>query len=83
MSDIRTILADDAALVRGTIAQLLALEPDIEVLGEYGDGCAALAAVRELGPDVAVLDVDMPGLDGIAVAEAIADTDTRVLILSS
>jgi two-component system response regulator DesR len=83
MSDIRTILADDATLVRGTIAALLALEPDIEVLGEYDDGCAALAAVRELGPDVAVLDADMPGLDGIAVAEAVADTDTRVLILSS
>jgi two-component system response regulator DesR len=76
------ILADDAVAVRDTIAQLLALEPDIDVLGEYGDGHAALAAVRELRPDVAVLAVDLPGLDGIAVAKAIADTDTRVLILS-
>jgi two-component system, NarL family, response regulator DesR len=83
MTDIRTILADDAPLVRGTIAQLLALEPDIEVLGEYANGCTALAAVHELRPDVAVLDVDMPGLDGIAVAEAVAHTETRVLILSS
>ncbi len=47
MSDISTILADDAVGARNTIAQLLALEPDIEVLGEYGDGHTALAAVRE------------------------------------
>jgi two-component system response regulator DesR len=83
MSGIRTVLADDAVAVRNTIAQLLALEPDIHVLGEYGDGHLALGAVRELRPDVAILAVDLPGLDGIAVAEAIADTDTRVLILSS
>ncbi|HYS40620.1 MAG TPA: response regulator, partial [Pseudonocardiaceae bacterium] len=83
MSGIRTILADGAAAARGIIAQLLALEPDIDVLGEYDDGHLALRAVRELRPDVAVLAVDLPGLDGIAVAEAIADTDTRVLILSS
>jgi two-component system response regulator DesR len=83
MSGIRTILADGAVAARGTIAQLLALEPDIDVLGEYGDGHLALRAVRELGPDVAVLAVDLAGLDGVAVAAAIADTDTRVLILSS
>ncbi|HEY3611997.1 MAG TPA: response regulator transcription factor [Pseudonocardiaceae bacterium] len=83
MSEIRTVLADGAVAVRNTIAQLLALEPDIDVLGEYGDGHLTLGAVRELRPDVAVLAVDLPGLDGIAVAEAIADTDTRVLILSS
>ncbi len=83
MSEIRTVLADGAVAVRNTIAQLLALEPDIDVLGEYGDGHLALGAVRELRPDVAVLAVDLPGLDGIAVAEAIAATDTRVLILSS
>jgi two-component system, NarL family, response regulator DesR len=83
MSEIRVVLADGAVAVRNTIAQLLALEPDIDVLGEYGDGHLALGAVRELRPDVAVLAVDLPGLDGIAVAQAIAATDTRVLILSS
>jgi two-component system response regulator DesR len=83
MSEIRTILADDAADARSTIAQLLALEPDIEVLGEYGDGRAALAAVGELSPDVAVVAHDLPGLDGVAVAEALADTVPRVLILAS
>lgn len=83
MSEIRTILADDAVEVRTTIAQILALEPDIAVLGEYGDGHTALAAVRELHPDVAVLAHDLPGLDGVAVAESIADTDTRALVLAS
>lgn len=83
MSEIRTILADDAVEVRTTIAQILALEPDIAVLGEYGDGHTALAAVRELRPDVAVLAHDLPGMHGVAVAESIADTDTRALILAS
>jgi two-component system response regulator DesR len=85
MNPITTILADDAALVRSTIAQLLALEPDISVLGEYPDGTTALEAIAELRPHVAVLDVDMPGMDGIEVAEAVAahHAGTRVLILSS
>jgi two-component system, NarL family, response regulator DesR len=79
MSGIRTILADDTAGVRDTIAQLLALEPDIEVLGRYGDGPTALAAVCELRPDVAVLAHDLPGLDDIALA----DIGSHVLILAS
>lgn len=85
MNQITTILADDAALVRSTIAQLLALEPDIAVLGEYPDGTSALAAIVKNRPDVAVLDVNMPGLDGIQVAEKVANEHpaTRVLILSS
>ncbi|HEY2694606.1 MAG TPA: response regulator transcription factor [Pseudonocardiaceae bacterium] len=85
MNQITTILADDAALVRSTIAQLLALEPDIDVLGEYPDGTSALAAIAKSHPDVAVLDVNMPGLDGIEVAEKVAADHpaTRVLILSS
>ena len=83
MSDIRMILADDTAGVRDTIAELLALEPDIEVLGRYGDGATALAAARELCPDVAVLAHDLPGLDGVAIAEALTGTASHVLILAS
>jgi two-component system, NarL family, response regulator DesR len=83
VSGISTILADDAVGARSTIAQLLALESDIEVLGEYGDGPAAVAAVRELRPDVAVLAHDLPGLDGVAVAAAIADTNTGAVVLAS
>jgi two-component system response regulator DesR len=78
MSEVRTILADDADLVRSTVAQLLALEPDIAVVGEYGDGPAAVAAVYELRPDVVLL-----GTGGVSVAEQIAHSGARVLILSS
>ncbi|WP_144629213.1 response regulator transcription factor [Arthrobacter woluwensis] len=68
-SAIRLVIADDQALVRGALAALLGLENDIEVVAEAGDGEAALAAVREQRADVALLDVQMPGLDGLATAE--------------
>jgi two-component system response regulator DesR len=80
MSQIRTILADAADRARSTMAQLLALEPDIAVIGEYDTGTAALAAVQELHPDVAVLDA---GLAGSRIAEEVAGSGTRVLIMSS
>lgn len=83
MSEIRTILADDAVGARATMAQILALEPDIEVVGEYADGPTALAAVHELRPDVAVLAHDLPGMDGVAFAESIAGSGTRALVLAS
>ncbi|MFK0074036.1 response regulator [Arthrobacter woluwensis] len=68
-SAIRLVIADDQALVRGALAALLGLENDIEVVAEAGDGEAALVAVREQRADVALLDVQMPGLDGLATAE--------------
>jgi two-component system response regulator DesR len=80
MSHIRTILADAADLARSAMAQLLALEPDITVVGEYDSGTAALAAVYELHPDVAVLD---SGVAGSEIAERVAGSGTRVVIMSS
>lgn len=80
MSHIRTILADAADLARSTMAQLLALEPDITVVGEYDSGTAALAATYELHPDVAVLDA---GVAGSEIAERVAGSGTRVVIMSS
>jgi two-component system response regulator DesR len=79
---IRLLLADDQALVRGALAALLALEPDLEVVAEVGSGDAVLDAVREHHPDIALLDVQMPGLDGIAAAAAVRAEcpDVRVLI---
>jgi two-component system response regulator DesR len=62
---IRLLLADDQALVRGAMASLLGLEPDLEVVAEVGRGDEVVAAAREARPDVALLDVEMPGLDGI------------------
>jgi two-component system response regulator DesR len=65
---IRVLLADDQALVRGALASMLRLEPDLEVVAELGTGTEVLPAARRTAPDVALLDVQMPGRDGLAVA---------------
>jgi len=62
---IRLLLADDQALVRGALASLLDLEPDMTVVAEVGRGDEVVDAARESNPDVALLDVEMPGMDGI------------------
>ncbi|MEI5675639.1 MULTISPECIES: response regulator transcription factor [unclassified Nocardioides] len=82
---IRLLLADDQALVRGALSALLGLEPDLEVVAEVGAGDLVLPAVLEHRPDVALLDVEMPGLDGIAAAAEVrrAAPDTRVLIVTT
>jgi two-component system response regulator DesR len=68
---IRLLLADDEHLIRGALAALLALEDDLTVVAEAASGDEALAMARKHRPDVAVLDLQMPGLDGIAVAEVL------------
>ncbi|HEX4443214.1 MAG TPA: response regulator transcription factor [Galbitalea sp.] len=65
---IRLLLADDQALVRGAIASLLDLEPDLEVVAQVGRGDEVVDAARASGAEVALLDVEMPGLDGIGAA---------------
>jgi two-component system, NarL family, response regulator DesR len=82
---IRLLLADDQALVRGALATLLGLEPDMEVVSEVGRGDEVVAAARESNPDVALLDVEMPGLDGIAATAALHDAlpAVRVLIVTT
>jgi two-component system, NarL family, response regulator DesR len=65
---IRLLLADDQAMVRGALATMLGLESDIDVVAEVGRGDEVLAAARQTHPDVALLDVEMPGQDGIAAA---------------
>lgn len=67
-TQIRVLLADDQALVRGALAALLDLEPDIDVVAEAGRGDEVSDAVARTNPDVCVLDIEMPGLDGIEVA---------------
>ncbi|GLX04412.1 MULTISPECIES: response regulator transcription factor [Microbispora] len=64
---IRVLLADDQALVRGALAAMLALEPDIEVVAQVGSGEEVVEAARRSRPDVALLDVQMPGRDGLEV----------------
>ncbi|MEV6640543.1 MULTISPECIES: response regulator transcription factor [Amycolatopsis] len=65
---IRVLLADDQAMVRGALATVLGLESDIEVVGQVGSGDEVVAAAREAKPDVALLDVQMPGKDGLEAA---------------
>ncbi len=81
---IRVLVADDHAVVREGIRAVLASTPDFEVVGEAGDGAEALDLAASLEPDVLVLDLTMPGLSGLTVAERLrtAHAATRVLILS-
>jgi two-component system response regulator DesR len=82
---IRVLLADDQALVRGALATLLDLEPDMTVVGEVGRGDEVVAAAQEHRPDVVLLDVEMPGLDGIGATAALHEVlpDVRVLIVTT
>jgi two-component system response regulator DesR len=82
---IRLLLADDQALVRGALATLLDLESDMEVVAEVGRGDEVVAAARRHTPDVALLDVEMPGLDGIAATAALHEAlpAVRVLIVTT
>jgi len=83
---IRVLLADDQHLVRTGFRLILAAERDIEVAAEAADGMAAVAAVRRLRPDVTVMDVRMPGLDGISATRQILAEHacpTKVLVLTT
>ncbi|MFC9436708.1 response regulator [Nocardia sp. NPDC057030] len=82
---IRLLLADDQALVRGALAALLGLESDLEVVGEVGRGDEVVDAVARTKPDVVLLDVEMPGLDGISVAAQLhaSHPEVRVLMVTT
>jgi two-component system response regulator DesR len=82
---VRLLLADDQALVRGALAALLQLEPDLEVVGEVSRGDEVVAAALALRPDVALIDVEMPGMDGIAATAELRRSlpDCRVLIVTT
>jgi two-component system, NarL family, response regulator DesR len=82
---IRVMLAEDQAMVRGALAALLTLEGDIEIVAEVGRGDEVVATALATKPDVALLDIEMPGSDGISAAAALrAQLPTcRVLILTT
>ena len=84
MKSIRVILADDHTLVRAGIRSLLESIGGVEIVGDCGDGRQALTLIDEHRPDVAVLDIGMPGLNGLEVARrsAQASPQTRIIILS-
>lgn len=82
---LRVVLADDHTVMRAGLVALLAAEPSIEVVGEAGDGREAVALVARLDPDVALLDLRMPQLDGVGATAAIVAMAARcrVLILTT
>lgn len=82
---VRVVLADDQPLVRNGLRVLMADAPDIDVVGEAGTGAEAVRLVRDTEPDVAVMDIRMPGMDGIEATGLItaAAGTTRVLILTT
>ena len=82
---IRLLLADDQELIRSALAALLALEDDFEVVASVGRGDEVVAAALEHRPDVALLDIDMPGIDGLAAAGVLAQElpQCRALILTT
>ncbi len=82
---IRLLLADDQALVRGALAALLSLESDLEVAAEVDRGDLVVPTALEVRPDIAVLDIEMPGLDGIAATGALRQAlpACRVLVVTT
>jgi two-component system response regulator DesR len=82
---IRLLLAEDQGMVRGALVALLELEGDLEVIGQVGRGDEIVDAVRRLKPDVALLDIELPGLDGIAAATQLRAQvpATKILMLTT
>ncbi|MFD4328212.1 response regulator [Nocardioides sp. NPDC058538] len=81
---IRVLLADDQQLVRSGFRLILSMEDDISVVGEASDGADAIAKARELRPDVVLMDVQMPGTDGIeATRTVVAEGHAKVIILTT
>jgi two-component system response regulator DesR len=83
---IRVLLAEDQGLVLGALAALLELEPDIEVVARARDGNEALALARRERPDLVVTDIEMPGMSGLELAQALRDdaaSDARVVIVTT
>ncbi|MEA2474692.1 MAG: hypothetical protein QOE06_2607 [Thermoleophilaceae bacterium] len=84
---IKVLLVDDQALVRAGFRMILEAEEDMQVVGESTDGYGAIDSAKRLGPDVVLMDIRMPGLDGIEatrrIAEATAEDPVRVLMLTT
>ena len=82
---IRVLIVDDQALVRAGFRMILEAQPDLEVVGEAGDGSAAIDAVRTLRPDVILMDVRMPGVDGIEATRRLTEAGVpgKIVILTT
>ncbi len=84
-SPIRVVVVDDHVIVRNGLAQLLATVDDVELVGSAADGREALVLVEQLGPDVVLMDLSMPEMDGVEATAVITQEypDVRVVVLSS
>ena len=84
MDRIRVLIADDHALLRQGLCRILELECDIEVVAQAADGDEAVALTKEIRPDVVLMDINMPGLNGLEATQMIKDAapDTRILVLT-
>lgn len=84
MNKIRVLIVDDHSLVRQGLSQILSLEPDMEVVGEAKDGEECLQKVKNLEPDVTLLDINMPNVNGIKALRKLKDMnqETKVIILT-
>ncbi|MFI9816589.1 response regulator [Saccharothrix variisporea] len=80
---IRVLVVDDQEMVRDGFSALLDAQPDIEVVGSAGDGAAGVAEVRRLQPDVVLMDIRMPGTDGLTATRLLADDPVKVLVLTT
>lgn len=81
MSNVRVVLADDHTIVREGLRTMLALTKDIQVVGEAGDGPEAVRLARDLKPHVVVMDVAMPGLNGIEATRKILEADPQIRVV--
>ncbi len=84
-TEITIVLADDQAMLRGAVAAWLDLEPDMRVVGAAGDGAEAIRVVAATRPDICLMDIQMPGVDGLEATRALrsASPGTRILIVTT